>query len=93
MRQSIRFSAFAARVVLAGIEHSHNFVFFFVFPEFLGSTFLELFDHDELLPQLPRLVRAGDENAMMQAVAQQPVAVAIDGDDRVFLGAFQGPRW
>jgi len=30
------------------------------------------------------LVRAGDENAMMQAVAQQPVAVAIDGDDTVF---------
>lgn len=70
-----------------------QFRFFFFFPEFLGSTFLELFDHDELLPQLPRLVRAGDENAMMQAVAQQPVAVAIDGDDRVFLGAFQGPRW
>ena len=92
MPQSIRFSAFAARVVLAGIEHSHNFVFFF-FPEFLGSTFLELFDDDELLPPFPRLVRAGDENAMMQAVAQQPVAVAIDGDDRVFLGAFQGSRW
>lgn len=36
-------------------------------------------------------MRAGDENAMMQAVAQQPVAVAIDGDDTVCLGAFQGP--
>eukprot|EP00435_Cladocopium_sp_Y103_P073207 s64_g42.t1 len=34
----------------------------------------------------PLAVQADDENAMMRAVAQQPVAVAIDGDDLVLLG-------
>ena len=38
------------------------------------------------LPSPLRPVKADSEDAMMKAVAQQPVAVAIDGDDMVLLG-------
>lgn len=38
------------------------------------------------LPSPLRPVKADSEDAMMKAVAQQPVAVAIDGDDLVLLG-------